>query len=148
MNDGKYHSWDYGNYLDLESSGPISGDSYSMRVAHLSNFDGQKYTVPTNIDGIELVFDNSDDRMWDNDDKPITKIIGSMNVKKGQLIGYSGSCGNSTANHLHIEIKQNGSYVNPADYISNERFVGEAGTPDPTPLPEGAVRIDEANFPD
>ena len=44
-------------------------------------------------------------------------VSAGQNVSKGQVIGYVGTTGNSTGNHLHLEMKINGTLVNSASWI-------------------------------
>jgi len=44
-------------------------------------------------------------------------ISNGTNVSAGQLIGYTGSSGVSTGDHLHFGISKNGVYVNPCSYV-------------------------------
>jgi murein DD-endopeptidase MepM/ murein hydrolase activator NlpD len=39
-------------------------------------------------------------------------------ITRGQIIGYVGSTGNSSGNHLHYEVLQGGNPVNPSSYLS------------------------------
>ncbi len=49
----------------------------------------------------------------------IRYVVGSgQKVSQGQVIGYVGSTGISTGNHLHFGIRTSSGYVNPAAYVS------------------------------
>jgi murein DD-endopeptidase MepM/ murein hydrolase activator NlpD len=48
------------------------------------------------------------------------KVVMGMNVKRGELIGLSGSTGISTGPHLHYQIEKFGKHVNPVNFFNND----------------------------
>ncbi|MFE3978695.1 MULTISPECIES: transglycosylase SLT domain-containing protein [unclassified Priestia] len=55
---------------------------------------------------------------------PLVKVGDA--VKEGQVIGYVGSTGFSTGNHLDLKIKRNGKYIDPLAYLQGKAG-GEGG---------------------
>ena len=50
-------------------------------------------------------------------------VAEGQRVMQGQIIGYVGSTGRSTANHLHFEVRINNAKVNPVPYMAgNAQF--------------------------
>ncbi|MDH5608800.1 MAG: M23 family metallopeptidase [Cyclobacteriaceae bacterium] len=47
-------------------------------------------------------------------------VTKGQRVKRGDLIGYSGNSGKSTAPHLHYEVHLNGKKVDPVHYFSKD----------------------------
>lgn len=45
-------------------------------------------------------------------------VVEGQRIMQGQIIGYVGSTGRSTANHLHFEVRVNDTKVNPVPYLA------------------------------
>jgi murein DD-endopeptidase MepM/ murein hydrolase activator NlpD len=52
-------------------------------------------------------------------------VRSGQNIKRGDLIGYVGNTGLSTAPHLHYEVLINGSQVDPVHYFYNDLSAAE-----------------------
>jgi murein DD-endopeptidase MepM/ murein hydrolase activator NlpD len=53
------------------------------------------------------------------------KVVIGMNVKRGDLIGLSGSTGTSSGPHLHYQIDQFGEHKNPINFFNNDISIDE-----------------------
>ncbi len=94
----------YGNYIDFTSS----DGTYTVRCAHLSGFNGVvlQYTSSLSYPCGASKYTC----------KSIT--IKTKTVKQGELIGYTGSTGNASGPHMHLEVKKNGVAVNPTSVFT------------------------------
>lgn len=53
------------------------------------------------------------------------KVVKGVNIKRGDLIGLSGSTGMSSGPHLHYQIEQFGEHKNPINFFNNDVSVEE-----------------------
>jgi hypothetical protein len=92
----------YGTNVYAASQGKVTragnkGDGYGISV------------FVTNSDGNVTVYGHM---------SSLADISVGDTVVAGQLIGYVGSTGDSTGNHLHFEVRNSGTYKDPLDYVS------------------------------
>ena len=100
------------NHQGVDLAAPAGTPIYATRsgvvtIARSSQSAGNYVTI-NHGDGFSSVYMH------------MTNYVVSVNqaVSQGQLIGYVGSTGYSTGNHLHFGIAYNGTYVNPALYVN------------------------------
>ena len=113
---GKKYLTSYGNCVYITSD----DGKYFAIYGHMNAFNGYNLQIPSTTT-----------KQQSGSTGKIT--IGSRHVSEGELLGYVGSTGNSTGNHLHYGLKINNSFVNPALYLDRSRCANSVNsTPDPT----------------
>lgn len=114
--DGGYISDTFGsdrNHKGMDIAAPAGTDIYAAAdgvvVAAGWNTGGYGYFVMIDhLNGYETLYGHSS----------FIYAFEGQTVTKGQLIAAVGTTGDSTGNHCHFEIRNNGSYYNPADFIN------------------------------
>lgn len=103
------HVWRAHTGIDLAADGgtPIlaAGDG----VISFSDWDGGY--------GNCIIIDHSDTLQTLYAHMMLPGLPAGTKVKAGDVIGYVGTTGNSTGNHLHFEVLVDGQWQNPRDYI-------------------------------
>jgi murein DD-endopeptidase MepM/ murein hydrolase activator NlpD len=66
---------------------------------------------------IVVVAHSGDLKTWYAHMQPKRPVAVGQSVKKGQIVGYEGSTGNSTGPHLHWMTELNGNFVNPRLFL-------------------------------
>ncbi len=96
---GSVNNWklsSYGNFIEFVTTDGV----YKIKCCHLSEFNGVTLKIKKSL---AYPCSGSDGVM----------TLATKNVKQGELLGYTGSTGNASGNHLHLEVYKNGSAVNP-----------------------------------
>ena len=119
----KYES-NYHNGLDL-----VGGDEI------VAMYDGKVSSCRNSIKGYSEKYSSGNYVTIKHDNKLITTYChlkyNSLKVKKGdlvckgQIIGLMGSTGHATGKHLHLGIKENNKWVNPEDYLLEDKKIVE-----------------------
>lgn len=93
----------YGNVIYIKTT-----DGYEIRLGHLQSFEAYKVKY-----GIGANYPSSCKSGGCS-----THTYGSKKVKEGELLGYTGTSGNSTGCHLHLELRNSsGKRLNPPSYF-------------------------------
>jgi len=84
-----------------------AAESGIVTVSADMEWDYGRYIIIDHGNGMQTVYGHMSSRVAQKGDY----------VSRGQLIGFVGSTGNSTGNHLHFEVRINGTRVPPEPYL-------------------------------
>lgn len=91
----------YGNYIEFKSSNGV----YTAKYCHLNKFVGATQVISSSMTKKASGSSGTYNR-------------GSRSVRRGEVIGYVGTTGNSSGVHLHFELRKNGTRIDPTSVIA------------------------------
>lgn len=136
-----------GDVTSLATAGALALPADNMRLtssfgyrknptgAGFMNHNGMDYAVPMSTpikasaagtvvkagwaghSGIRVEIDHGNGLRTSYNHNSAVKVSVGQKVKRGEVVSLSGSTGNSTGPHLHLEVMVNGKWVNPADWL-------------------------------
>lgn len=92
----------FGNQINWTSS----DGRHTMRLAHLNSFNNVSLQIPS-----------SQTRRQSANSGTQTITLATRQVRQGDLLGTTGTTGNSSGPHLHLELRHNGSPINPVNAL-------------------------------
>lgn len=108
----RYGSRGSGNHTGLDVAAPLGTPIYAaaagtVTLVHYSNVSYGNYVKISHGNGIETLYAHCS----------TLNVTEGQTVSQGEMIATVGSTGNSTGSHLHLEIRVNGTTLNPQNYL-------------------------------
>ena len=113
---GRYHpitgKWQSHTGIDIPApkNTPIYAAKSGVVTTSVKKGSYGNYVVVSHSDGTSTLYAHMNSRA----------VKEGQTVKQGQVIGYVGTTGSSTGNHLHFEVHVNGSRTNPTNYYKDK----------------------------
>ncbi|OUQ82404.1 peptidoglycan DD-metalloendopeptidase family protein [Flavonifractor sp. An100] len=109
------------NHTGIDIPAPRNTKIYAAKsgvvITSTYNSSYGNYVVVSHSDGTSTLYAHMNKR---------NATVGQT-VKQGAVIGYVGTTGSSTGNHLHFEIRLNGNRVDPIDYFKDKTLYVTSG---------------------
>ncbi len=113
---GDYKLISYGNQIMFTSA----DGKYTVLMGHLNSFNGVSLKIPSSQTAKVSTWSASKYYNKTAANTSVRKVLATNDkIKQGDLLGYTGETGNAHGPHLHMEVKKNGSAVNPISVMKS-----------------------------
>lgn len=104
----------YTNHTGIDIQSYYGGPEYAAKAGTVTTSGWSNYGY-----GYHVIIDHGGgvQTLYAHQKQPPPVSVG-QHVEQGDVVGFEGATGNVTGEHLHFEVRINGSTVNPRGYIS------------------------------